>query len=171
MSSAYKEALSDTEQKLLENTFGEDATSAEALYVRLVCHWQGTNDQRKRAKKEFEGVQVLQGETAYQFLGRVKFYVEKAGKCGTARPDVGEFTEKVFKAVESGERMTEAAVRVLVKGGKKRAKDSKLKTESEKIKSLKVKIETYKKVIDNLKDENKKLSKLLSNRKELELLA
>ena len=100
LSSAYKEALSDTEQKLLENTFGEDATSAEALYVRLVCHWQGTNDQRKRAKKEFEGVQVLQGETAYQFLDRVKFYVEKAGKWGTVRPDVGEFAEKVLKAVD-----------------------------------------------------------------------
>ena len=100
LSSAYKEALSDTEQKLLEDTFGEDATSAQALYVRLVCHWQGTNDQRKRAKKEFEGVQVLQGETAYQFLDRVKFYVEKAGKWGTVRPDVGEFAEKVLKAVD-----------------------------------------------------------------------
>ena len=100
LASAYKEALSDTEQKLLENTFGEDATSAQALYVRLVCHWQGTNDQRKRAKKEFEGVQVLQGETAYQFLDRVKFYVEKAGKWGTVRPDVGEFAEKVLKAVD-----------------------------------------------------------------------
>ena len=100
LASAYKEALSDTEQKFLEDTFGEDATSAQALYVRLVCHWQGTNDQRKRAKKEFEGVQVLQGETAYQFLDRVKFYVEKAGKWGTVRPDVGEFTEKVLKAVD-----------------------------------------------------------------------
>ena len=100
LASAYKEALSDTEQKFLEDTFGEDATSAEALYVRLVCHWQGTNDQRKRAKKEFEGVQVLQGETAYQFLDRVKFYVEKAGKWGTVRPDVGEFAEKVLKAVD-----------------------------------------------------------------------
>ena len=100
LASAYKEALSDTEQKFLENTFGEDATSAQALYVRLVCHWQGTNDQRKRAKKEFEGVQVLQGETAYQFLDRVKFYVEKAGKWGTVRPDVGEFAEKVLKAVD-----------------------------------------------------------------------
>ena len=100
LSSAYKEALSDTEQKFLEDTFGEDATSAQALYVRLVCHWQGTNDQRKRAKKEFEGVQVLQGETAYQFLDRVKFYVEKAGKWGTVRPDVGEFAEKVLKAVD-----------------------------------------------------------------------
>ena len=100
LASAYKEALSDTEQKFLEDTFGEDATSAQALYVRLVCHWQGTNDQRKRAKKEFEGVQVLQGETAYQFLDRVKFYVEKAGKWGTVRPDVGEFAEKVLKAVD-----------------------------------------------------------------------
>ena len=100
LASAYKEALSDTEQKFLEDTFGEDATSAQALYVRLVCHWQGTNDQRKRAKKEFEGVQVLQGETAYQFLDRVKFYVGKAGKWGTVRPDVGEFAEKVLKAVD-----------------------------------------------------------------------
>ena len=100
LASAYKEALSDTEQKFLEDTFGEDATSAQALYVRFVCHWQGTNDQRKRAKKEFEGVQVLQGETAYQFLDRVKFYVEKAGKWGTVRPDVGEFAEKVLKAVD-----------------------------------------------------------------------
>ena len=63
--------------------------------------------------------------------------------------------------------MTEAAVRVLVKGSKKRVNKSSQKTESEKIKSLKEKIETYKKVINNLQDENKKLSKLLSNREKL----
>ncbi len=78
--------------------------------------------------------------------------------------------QKVFEAVESGERMTEAAVRVLVKGSKRKTKDSRLKSESEKIKSLKLKIETYKKVISNLQDENKKLSKLLSNRGKLESL-
>tara|TARA_B100000579_G_C22723986_1_gene800851 strand:- start:208 stop:828 length:621 start_codon:yes stop_codon:yes gene_type:complete len=75
--------------------------------------------------------------------------------------------QKVFEAVENGERMTEAAVRVLVKGSKKRVNKSSQKTESEKIKSLKEKIETYKKVINNLQDENKKLSKLLSNREKL----
>ena len=45
--------------------------------------------------------------------------------------------QKVFEAVESGERMTEAAVRVLVKGGKKRSKASSPKNEGEKIKLLK----------------------------------
>jgi len=45
-----------------------------------------------------------------------------------------------------------------------------LKTESEKIKSLKAKIEIYKKVINNLQDENVKLSKLLSNREKIESL-
>jgi hypothetical protein len=78
--------------------------------------------------------------------------------------------QKVFEAVESGERMTEAAVRILVKGGKKKANSSSLKTESEKIKSLKAKIETYKRLINNLKDENKKLSKLLANREKIESL-
>ena len=78
--------------------------------------------------------------------------------------------QKVFEAVENGERMTEAAVRVLVKGGKKAGKTSKQKPESEKIKSLKEKIETYKKVINNLKDENTKLSKLLSNREKFDSL-
>ena len=78
--------------------------------------------------------------------------------------------QKVFEAVEKGERMTEATVRVLVKGAKKRAKKTSHKTESEQIKSLKAKIETYKKVIDNLEDENKKLSKLLSNREKIESL-
>ena len=72
--------------------------------------------------------------------------------------------QKVFKAVENGERVTEATVRILVKGGRKKANTSKLKTESEKIKSLKEKIESYKKLIINLQDENEKLSKLLSNR-------
>ncbi len=78
--------------------------------------------------------------------------------------------QKVFDEVGNGERMTEAAVRVLVKGGKKRTKKSPNKTESEKIKSLQEKIETYKKIIDNLQDENKKLSKLLSNREKIESL-
>tara|TARA_Y100001968_G_C19406206_1_gene743777 strand:- start:1228 stop:1848 length:621 start_codon:yes stop_codon:yes gene_type:complete len=78
--------------------------------------------------------------------------------------------QKVFEAVESGERMTEAAVRVLVKGGKKKAGSPSLKTESEKIKLLKEKIETYKAVINNLQDENKKLSKLLSNREKIDSL-
>tara|TARA_Y100001968_G_C19442140_1_gene763158 strand:+ start:2741 stop:3289 length:549 start_codon:yes stop_codon:yes gene_type:complete len=78
--------------------------------------------------------------------------------------------QKVFEAVESGERMTEAAVRVLVKGGKKKTKLNSKKTESEKIRELKFKIETYKKLINNLQDENKKLSKLLSNRDKLDSL-
>ena len=75
--------------------------------------------------------------------------------------------QRVFEAVGNGERMTEAAVRVLVKGSKKRTNTLLPKTENEKIKSLKEKIEVYKKVIDNLQDENKKLSKLLSNRERL----
>ena len=78
--------------------------------------------------------------------------------------------QKVFEAVESGERMTEATVRVLVRGGKRGTKISSAKTESEKIKLLNKKIETYKKVIHNLQDENKKLSKLLSNREKIESL-
>merc|ERR1712025_1204929 len=53
--------------------------------------------------------------------------------------------QKVFDAVESGERMTEATVRGLVKGSKKKANKSFQKSENEKIKSLKEKIETYKK--------------------------
>merc|ERR1711977_88214 len=68
--------------------------------------------------------------------------------------------QKVFEAVENGERMTEATVRILVKGNKKKANKSAQKTESQKIKSLKGKIETYKKIISNLQDENKKLSRL-----------
>merc|ERR1712159_693358 len=48
--------------------------------------------------------------------------------------------QKVFQAVENGERMTEAAVRVLVKGGKKRTKKSPPRNESEKIKSSKERI-------------------------------
>ena len=78
--------------------------------------------------------------------------------------------QKVFEAVENGERMTEAAVRGLVKGNKKKANKSAQKTESQKIKSLKEKIETYKKIINNLQDENKKLSKLLSNRDKIDSL-
>ena len=78
--------------------------------------------------------------------------------------------QKVFRAVENGERMTEAAVRDLVKGNKKKRKNSNQKTETERIKSLKNKIESYKKVIKNLEDENKKLSKLLSNREKIESL-
>tara|TARA_B100001250_G_scaffold410979_1_gene438556 strand:- start:1474 stop:2094 length:621 start_codon:yes stop_codon:yes gene_type:complete len=78
--------------------------------------------------------------------------------------------QKVFEAVENGERMTEATVRVLVKGSRRKTNKPSQKTESEKIKSLKEKIETYKKVINNLQDENKKLSKLLSNREKIESL-
>jgi len=78
--------------------------------------------------------------------------------------------QKVFEAVENGERMTEAAVRVLVKGGKKKASTPFQKTESEKIKSLKRKIDTYRKVINSLQDENKKLSKMLSNREKIDSL-
>ena len=78
--------------------------------------------------------------------------------------------QKVFEAVESGERVTEATVRVLVKGSKRKARSSTTKTEGEKIKILKAKIVTYKKIIDNLQDENKKLSKLLSNREKIESL-
>ena len=77
---------------------------------------------------------------------------------------------KVFEAVENGERMTEAAVRVIVKGRKKRGRPTPRKAESDKIKSLKEKIETYKKIIINLQDENKKLSKLLSNREKIQSL-
>ena len=78
--------------------------------------------------------------------------------------------KKVFEAVESGERMTEAAVRVIVKGSKKRSKAKLPKTESDKLKTLKEKIETYKKIISNLQDENKKLSKLLANREKIDSL-
>ena len=78
--------------------------------------------------------------------------------------------QKVFEAVENGERMTEATVRGLVKGNKKKVKKSAQKTESQKIKSLKERIEAYKKVIGILQDENKKLSKLLSNREKINSL-
>ena len=78
--------------------------------------------------------------------------------------------QKVFEAVENGERMTEAAVRILVKGSKKKRATRSKKTESEKIVSLRQKIETYKKIIGNLKDENKKLGKLLSNRDKIDSL-
>merc|ERR1712224_1157001 len=43
--------------------------------------------------------------------------------------------QKVFEAVENGERMTEATVRVLVKGRKRKANKSSQRSESEKIKS------------------------------------
>ena len=75
--------------------------------------------------------------------------------------------QKVFQAVVSGERMTEATVRVLVRGGKRKSKSSPPRSESEKIKLLKERIETYKKLINNLQDENKKLTNLLSNRGKL----
>ena len=75
--------------------------------------------------------------------------------------------QKVFEAVESGERMTEAAVRSLVKGVKKRTGKSPAKTESEKLISLKEKLEVYKKIIRNLEEENNKLSKLLINREKI----
>ena len=45
--------------------------------------------------------------------------------------------QKVFEAVGNGERMTEATVRILVKGNKKKANKASQKSESEKIKSLK----------------------------------
>ncbi len=79
--------------------------------------------------------------------------------------------QKVFAAVESGERITEAAVRELVRGNKRKRKTSSLKTESEKIKILKEKIDIYKKLIDNLQDENRKLSMLLSNRERINPLS
>ena len=78
--------------------------------------------------------------------------------------------QKVFEAVENGERMTEATVRVLVKGSKKKGRKSSQRTESERIKLLKEKIENYKRVIENLEDENKKLSKMLSNREKFDTL-
>jgi len=78
--------------------------------------------------------------------------------------------QKVFEAVKNGERMTEANVRILVKGSKKKVNKASQRSESERIKSLKEKIVTYKKVINNLQDENKKLSKLLSNREKIESL-
>merc|ERR1712025_1426259 len=53
--------------------------------------------------------------------------------------------QKVFEAVGNGERMTEAAVRVLVKGSKRKGNASSRKTESDQVRSLKEKIETYKK--------------------------
>merc|ERR1712224_686188 len=43
--------------------------------------------------------------------------------------------QKVFEAVENGERMTEATVRTLVKGNRNKINKSSRKTESEKIKS------------------------------------
>ena len=78
--------------------------------------------------------------------------------------------QRVFDAVENGERMTEAAVRILVKGSKKRGSIASKKSESEKIKSLKKKIESYKKIINNLQDENEKLSKMISNREKIKSL-
>merc|ERR1712224_262214 len=78
--------------------------------------------------------------------------------------------QKVFEAVENGERMTEATVRVLVKGTKSKINKSSIKTESEKIESLNEKIKNYKIIINNLQDENKKLSKLLYNREKIKSL-
>ena len=78
--------------------------------------------------------------------------------------------QKVFKAVEEGERVTEATVRVLVKGGRRRGKNTSKRTESDKIKSLREKIEVYEETINNLKDENKKLSNLLANRERINSL-
>tara|TARA_Y100001968_G_scaffold255867_1_gene242124 strand:- start:3446 stop:4066 length:621 start_codon:yes stop_codon:yes gene_type:complete len=76
--------------------------------------------------------------------------------------------QRVFEAVESGERITEAAVRTIVKGVRKKTKVKYSKDEDEKIKSLRDKIEIYKKVISSLQDENKKLTTILSNRERLE---
>ena len=78
--------------------------------------------------------------------------------------------QKVFDAVENGERMTEAAVRVLVKGSRKKSRINSLKSESEKIKALKEKIEIYKKLLNELQDENKKLSRIISNREKFDTL-
>ena len=78
--------------------------------------------------------------------------------------------QKVFKAVEEGERVTEATVRVLVKGGRRRGENTSKRTESDKIKSLREKIEVYEETINNLKDENKKLSNLLANRERINSL-
>jgi len=75
--------------------------------------------------------------------------------------------QKVFEALESGERVTEATVRGLVKGSRNNLKYKKKKSEDEKLTALKSKLETYKKIIENLEDENKKLSKLLANREKL----
>ena len=75
--------------------------------------------------------------------------------------------QRVFEAVESGERMTEATVRILVKGGKKKSRGTSAKTESEKIVSLKEKLEVARKIIKNLEEENDKLSKLLINREKI----
>ena len=94
--------------------------------------------------------------------------------CGRSQDEIRDWVimtdkerQRVFQAVESGERMTEATVRVLVKGSKRKTKSGSPRTESEKIKSLKEKIEIYKKMIHSLQDENRKLSKLLSNRKQI----
>ncbi len=78
--------------------------------------------------------------------------------------------QRVFEALESGERVTESTVRVLVKGAKKKPKEVSPKTENDKIRSLKEKIESYKKIINTLQDENKKLSKMLANRDKIQSL-
>ena len=78
--------------------------------------------------------------------------------------------QRVFQAVESGERITEAAVRVIIKGSKRKSRTNSTKGEAEKIKALKKKIENYKKIILALQDENKKLSKILSNRETIDSL-
>ena len=78
--------------------------------------------------------------------------------------------QKVFRAVEKGERVTEATVRVLVKGSSWKAKNANKRTESDKVKSLREKIEAYKKIINSLQDENKKLSNLLANREKIDSL-
>ena len=78
--------------------------------------------------------------------------------------------QRVFQAVESGERITEAAVRVIIKGSKRKSRTNSTKGEAEKIKALKKKVENYKKIILALQDENKKLSKILSNRETIDSL-
>tara|TARA_B100000965_G_scaffold404733_1_gene436391 strand:+ start:496 stop:1113 length:618 start_codon:yes stop_codon:yes gene_type:complete len=75
--------------------------------------------------------------------------------------------QKVFEAVESGERVTEATVRGLVKGYNKAAKSKRTRSEADEMQVLRSKIESYKIIIKNLQDENNKLSKLLANRKNL----
>ena len=87
----------------------------------------------------------------------------------------GKYVEGEIEALnqdEASHKLKEQKIIItnLVKGNKKKANTSPQKTESEKVKSLKQKIETYKKVINNLQDENKKLSKLLSNRQKIDSL-
>ena len=75
--------------------------------------------------------------------------------------------KKVFEAVESGERMTEATVRVIVKGTKRKSRRDGHRNGRDTIDNLKEKIEHYKNVIKTLEIENKELNKMLLNREKL----